>query len=133
MANEPVSPELALVSPELAAQARAALPDRPWEAFAPPIRATGGIVRLPGPRPAPVVQRTHRRAEQMLAFFPVILLAAFIALLIVGSLPGMTDRPTLVPAVSVDGVVPPADGAPLPPAGGIDSDGVSNDSPAVGG
>ena len=31
---EPISPELALVSPELAAEARRALPDRPWEAFA---------------------------------------------------------------------------------------------------
>lgn len=33
---EPLSPELCLVSPDLAAAARAALPDRPWERFAPP-------------------------------------------------------------------------------------------------
>ncbi len=36
MRLEPVSPELCLVSPDLAAAARAALPDRPWERFAPP-------------------------------------------------------------------------------------------------
>ena len=33
---EPLTPELCLVSPDLAAAARAALPDRPWERFAPP-------------------------------------------------------------------------------------------------
>jgi hypothetical protein len=50
---EPISPELALVSPELAAEARSALPDRPWEAFAPPRP----------PVPAPVESPALRRAE----------------------------------------------------------------------
>ena len=42
----PLSPELALVSEELAAVARAFLPDRPWEAFVAPRGP-----RDPGPRP----------------------------------------------------------------------------------
>ncbi len=41
-----LSPELALVDPELAAAARAALAERPWEAFAP----LGVEIRLPAPR-----------------------------------------------------------------------------------
>jgi hypothetical protein len=39
---EPISPELALVDPELRAAARARLPDAPWEAFAPPSRVLAG-------------------------------------------------------------------------------------------
>ena len=46
---EPISPELALVSAELAAEARRALPDRPWEAFAPPRPASA---HAPKERPA---------------------------------------------------------------------------------
>ena len=45
-APEPISPELALVSPELAAAARRALPDRPWEAFAPPRPVAPPALRL---------------------------------------------------------------------------------------
>jgi hypothetical protein len=41
-----LSPELALVDPKLAAAARAALADRPWEAFAP----LTVEIRLPAPR-----------------------------------------------------------------------------------
>lgn len=38
--DEPISPELALVSPELAEAARETLPDRPWEAFVRTVAAT---------------------------------------------------------------------------------------------
>ncbi len=41
-----ITPELALVSPELAEQARTALPDRPWEQFVPPRRR---LAAVPGP------------------------------------------------------------------------------------
>jgi hypothetical protein len=46
---ESISPELALVDPELAEAARAALPERPWEAFLPPPRPEP--VRAPEPKP----------------------------------------------------------------------------------
>jgi hypothetical protein len=46
--GEPISPELALVSPELADAARALLPERPWERFVPPARATEpAVIRSP--------------------------------------------------------------------------------------
>lgn len=44
---EPISPELALVDPELRAKARAGLQERPWEAFAPPARVHAPPARLP--------------------------------------------------------------------------------------
>ena len=53
---EPISPELALVSPELAAEARRALPDRPWETFAPP--------RAPAPVEPPSLRLTPLPATQ---------------------------------------------------------------------
>ena len=45
-APETISPELALVTPELRERARALLPDRPWEALAPP------SAELPDPIPS---------------------------------------------------------------------------------
>ena len=83
------SPELALVCPDLAARARAALPDRPWEAFASPRTA---IVRI---GPAPGKPRDPSWAERISSAFPLVMLAAFVALLIVGSLPGLSKGPTL--------------------------------------
>ena len=92
MTRPAVSPELVLVSPELAARERAALPERPWETFTPPACVARPIVPLPAAAPV-----APRRAERALAFFPVVVLVAFVALLLVGSLPGMTQRPTLGP------------------------------------
>ena len=54
-----------MVSPELAAEARRALPDRPWEAFAPPRAAVERrTLRLAPPTvatPEPAAERTRRR------------------------------------------------------------------------
>ena len=92
--NDELSPELALVSPDLAAQARAALPDRPWEAFAP---TRGPIERIgPPPRVAPDVHASSW-VERVSSAFPIVMLAVFLALLIVGSLPGLSQGPTLGP------------------------------------
>jgi hypothetical protein len=81
--GEPISPELALVSAELGALARAQLPDRPWERFAaprtradsrPPADREGASARSPQPalrtvasfprRPAPVVHSPAPRPRR---------------------------------------------------------------------
>jgi hypothetical protein len=66
MTDEPLSPELALVSPELAEAARAALPERPWEAFLPgpappPPPAPPAPPASPPPAPAPAAEEQLRR------------------------------------------------------------------------
>jgi hypothetical protein len=67
-AAEPLSPELVLVAPELAALARASLPDRPWELYLPsPVRAVrsprhGDSVSAPRARPRARGARASRRA-----------------------------------------------------------------------
>jgi hypothetical protein len=88
------SPELALVCPDLAARARAALPDRPWEMFAP---VRGPVERIgPPPRRSAAGSGTTW-AERVSSAFPIVMLVAFVALLIVGSLPGLSKGPTLGP------------------------------------
>jgi hypothetical protein len=79
-AREPISPELVLVDPELAAGARAALPDHPWPAPVPIERAA-----RPGPgRQFPV--------GAILA--PLGFAAAFILVISVLSVVRKGDRPT---------------------------------------
>jgi hypothetical protein len=51
-AGEQLSPELVLVTPELGERARALLPDRPWEAFAPPRSPEPPAPRARGVAPA---------------------------------------------------------------------------------
>jgi hypothetical protein len=87
----PISPELALVCPELAARARAAMPDRPWEMFVP--RRPVQVAQL---APVPVA-RPHRWLR-VASFVPAALLLAFAALLVVGSLASFGKRPSLTPA-----------------------------------
>jgi hypothetical protein len=61
--NEPLSPELVLVSPQLRLKALNALPDRPWEAFLPPSREEPSPVRAAAgsreTRPAAPVRDAH--------------------------------------------------------------------------
>ena len=94
-----ISPELALVCPELAARARAALPDRPWEAFVPRVP-----VSLPEEPPAPPPS-SHSSVVRIVSLVPAALLLAFAALLVVGSLPSFGDRPSLAPPPGPDSVV----------------------------
>jgi hypothetical protein len=108
-----ISPELALVSPELAARARAALPDRPWEVFVPP---PGAIERI-GPAPA-ALTREHTWVERVSAVLPLVVLVGFVALLVVGSLPGLSQGPTLGPPgdTGVRSTIPtPSPGTVVPP------------------
>lgn len=76
-ATGPISPELALVDPDLAAGARAALPDYPWPA---PVRIE--------PR-----EPTRHRRIPVAATFSFLSLAAFVGILGVSLLP-TRDQPT---------------------------------------
>jgi hypothetical protein len=102
---EPISPELALVAPDVADAARAALPDRPWEAFAPPRPVPRlRLAPSPGPEPAPataVVPGAPRRRR--LVTSGRLLTAAAVVLLATSFLPNR-NAPRLV-----------AEAAPAPP------------------
>jgi len=86
------------VCPELAARARAALPDRPWEAFVPRVP-----VALPEEPAAPAP--SHSSVVRIVSLVPAALLLAFAALLIAGSLPSFGDRPSLAPPPGPGSVV----------------------------
>jgi hypothetical protein len=103
---EPISPELVLVDPELARSARQALPDRPWEAVAPPPRwvpppapmaasaeapVTGAPAALPRPERARLWPRRAATAAVSLTA-----LAAFVAAS-AGAFTDPDDRPYLAP------------------------------------
>jgi len=121
-ALEALSPELVLVSPDLAQRARAELPDRPWEAFVPaqPVasalplrlapRAPAVAVPVPVASPAAVAApiRSRRRFRPPLG---LMLLLGFVGLVLAGSLLPARDAPTLDPPP-----VTPRAKAPTPPA-----------------
>jgi hypothetical protein len=99
--SEPLSPELALVDPELAARARAALPDR----VATPRPATATV-----PRPAPKRQEPTERGRgyPLWARLVATLWILVIGILIGGAgIPHAQDRPRVVPA-SEDVICEPA-------------------------
>ena len=99
--TEPITPELALVSPELSASARAALPDRPWEMFLP-----GGPVEMLPLSPALRAPRSETRLESADAppsgrrrrvrvpLAPLVLLG-FVGLVAAGSILPPRDAPSL--------------------------------------
>jgi len=88
-----ISPELVLVSPELAERARAELPDRPWELFVPALRPA--VYRTPPLRPSAHADTSW--PGRLIAALPMILIALFAVVIVVGTLPWLTDRPTLGP------------------------------------
>jgi hypothetical protein len=103
------SPELALVCPDLAARARASLPDRPWEAFA---ARADTIVRI-GPPPRVAREEPGRMwVERAANAFPIVMLVGLVALLIVGSLPGLSQGPTLGPLEPTTSLPQPSATAP---------------------
>lgn len=91
---EPISPELALVDPELRAEARARLPAAPWEAFAPPSRAATPAAAAP----APAARRRLRVPPSLLLLLLAVAGGLSLALLDGGA----TERPWLAdPAARV--------------------------------
>ena len=98
--NELISPELALVDPELAARARAALPER----FGPPPRRTPAptpapTLDAPAPAAAPTEERYRTtRVYPLWARVTAILWILVLGILIGGAaVPHAQDRPRVVP------------------------------------
>ena len=119
-----LSPELVLVSPELAEAARAGLPDRPWEAFLPaPAPVEPPVLRVvqsqPSLAPAPVSRHPTGyavpgpRSGQRAIVVALLVLAAVVAL----SIRPVADAPvvaTTAPPASQVGNPPTADGESEP-------------------
>ena len=92
MPSEPLSPELALVDPELGARARAALPDRP------------ATYRSPSRAPSPAAVEVQAPAHDGHRPYPVwARMTAALWLLVLGiliggaAIPHAQDRPRVVP------------------------------------
>ena len=96
MLHEPLSPELALVDPELAVRARAALPER----VAGPVRS----FRPATPSAAPVEAAAPARAEGAHPYPLWARVTAALWLLVIGiliggaAIPHAQDKPRIVPA-----------------------------------
>jgi hypothetical protein len=89
MPYETLSPELALVDPELAARARAALPDR-------------GVLQLaPRPRAAPVAPPTETRVSRAYPLWARLTAALWLLVLgiLIGgaAIPHAQDKPRVIP------------------------------------
>ena len=94
MPTEVISPELALVDPELRARAQAALPDRVWPPPRPP------HVRSAPPEAAAPAEERHRRTSgyPLWARITATLWILVIGILIGGAaVPHAQDRPRVVP------------------------------------
>jgi hypothetical protein len=122
---EPISPELALVSPELAVIARAGLPDRPWEAFFHPVAeitplrppaVVGSLLVTPPSLVAPAEPPSASRRRPRIPV-GLLLLAAFVGLVVAGSVLPVRDAPTLgPPPARANGLTTPT-GPPATPQG----------------
>ena len=124
--TEPVSPELALVDPELARRERARLLDADAEAGVAherfvglanggqPVAATGGagVVTIPAARSAPAgaqelpARRRHRRRLPLWA--SGLGVTTIVLLVLVGLALIPVDRPTLEPSTRTPGATPPS-------------------------
>jgi hypothetical protein len=119
--HEPLSPELALVDPELRARARAALPDYPP---APPRRRPASVA----PEPAAPAEERHRAGSYPLwARLTAALWILVLGILIGGTaVPHAQDNPRVVPPEE-DAVIcerPQESSArPVPPLGPIGNPG----------
>jgi hypothetical protein len=112
--TEPLSPELALVDPDLAARARAALPARP--------PAASGPVRPPAPSPPAVApaapaDEARRHPYPMWARATAAMWFVVVGILIGGAaIPHAQDTPRLIPNGAMTTCKPQKTPAPLGPA-----------------
>jgi len=81
--GEPISPELVSVDPELAATARAALPEEPWQMFIP--------APAPEPAPAPLPVATEPLVAPRRSLRGAGIALAFVAAAVAGIVVGSTD------------------------------------------
>lgn len=96
MAQEPISPELALVDPDLGARARATLPTPASAAHA--SRAGRPPSSLPGPAPAGLAADHHDRRYPAWARVTAALWLLVIGILVGGAaIPHAQDKPRVVP------------------------------------
>jgi hypothetical protein len=88
--EEPISPELALVDPELRRRALACLPDPPWMAFALPAATKRDAVPAPAPQPKP-----RRRAGRLAiaAILIAVVVAALLAVELTRPAPAVEEVP----------------------------------------
>src|SRR5262245_29500236 len=136
--GEPLSPELALVSPELAERARALLSDRPWEQFAPPrppeperppqrlrpparpaewvLVEEAPRVEAVAPTPAPQDAWTSRKPRRPTRGHLGTVLAAAVVLgvLVIGSLPIVPNGPVLEAALVTEAPSPQSPSPTMP-------------------
>jgi hypothetical protein len=111
--GEPISPELVLVDPELAREAIAALPERPWEAFVPqPRQEPAGAVSGTRPEERSIRGSRRRHLGRALAVAAFVAVAAFLT--VAAYLPAR-DAPTLVePTTARRAAAEPTTEAPAP-------------------
>ena len=112
MATEPISPELALVDPELGARARAALPSPAPSPTAPVAKAHTPVFSQP--EPAPAVRHYPAWARITAALWLLV-----IGILVGGAaIPHAQDRPRVIPRaddVTTTVCMPSTRGATAPP------------------
>ncbi len=121
-----LTPELVLVSPDLAPLARSLLPDRPWEVLSPPVPSRTAVARVRDPEHPPsrpmaqwTPPKTGRVWTKTLVAMHGAAFVAFVALVVVGSAlpprdaprlgPGPTDRPSSASSEHLRSALPTSD------------------------
>jgi hypothetical protein len=113
--HEPLSPELALIDPDLAARARAALPD-PGGYRTPVFRTVGPVAPSPAPR-APTTEAAHHRPYPIWARVTAALWLLVLGILIGGAaIPHAQDLPRVVPKAEEPTICKPTTTPPPSPA-----------------
>jgi len=112
--HEPLSPELALIDPDLAARARAVLPD-PGGYRTPVFRTVSPVAPIPAPR-APAREEAHHRPYPIWARVTAALWLLVLGILIGGAaIPHAQDMPRVVPKAEEPTICKPTTTPPPSP------------------